>query len=85
MNKSGKRPMAETTVKAYRGSFDKHLSKWADVAVNALPIFEIATHLNELQNDKREAAQRAANVASSVIKWVGRVASVDRAQSAIIN
>lgn len=48
MNKSGKRPMADTTVKAYRGSFQKHLGRWADLPVDALPIFEIATHLNEL-------------------------------------
>lgn len=77
MNKSGKRSMADTTVSAYRGSFNKHLIRWADVPVDELPIFEIATHLNDLQNEKREAAQRAANVASSVIKWVGRVASID--------
>ncbi|PIE07822.1 MAG: hypothetical protein CSA74_05650 [Rhodobacterales bacterium] len=72
---SGKRPMSETTIRDYRGSFNRHLATWADILVDELPVFEMATHLNALQREKREAAQRAQNVASSVIRFVAGQAS----------
>ena len=75
--KSGRRVMAETTVRDYRGSFNTHLSKWADIPVDQLPIFEMAQHLNALQDEKPQAAQRAAAVASSIINHIARLASRD--------
>lgn len=74
---SGKRSMAESTIRDYRGSFKKHLGSWAHITVDELPVYEIASYLNELQAEKPEAAARAAAVAGSVIRFIGRVASRD--------
>lgn len=73
--KSGRRVMSETTVRDYRGSFNTHLKQWTDIPVDQLPIFEIAQHLNALQNEKPQAAQRASAVASSIINHIARLAS----------
>ena len=69
---SGKRAMGKTTARDYRGSFDCHLARWADVPVDKLPVFDISVHLDELQKTKRHAARRAAAVASSTIRFIAR-------------
>jgi hypothetical protein len=74
---SRKRPMSKTTVTNYRSSFRRYLSKWANVPVDALPIFEISSHLDTLQVTKPQAAQRAAGVVSAVVNHVAKVAKQD--------
>lgn len=46
---SGKRAMADTMVRDYRGSFNKHFARWADLPIDELPIFEMSNHLDALQ------------------------------------
>ena len=44
---SGRARMMEGTAYEYRGSFNKHLARWADVHVDELPILEINQYLRE--------------------------------------
>jgi integrase len=74
---SRKRPMSKTTITNYRSSFKRYLSKWANVPVDALPTFEISSHLDALQPTKPQAAQRAAGVVSAIVNHVAKVAKQD--------
>lgn len=71
---SRKRPMSKTTIVNYRSSFKRYLSKWADVPVDALPVFEITTTLNALQLEKPQAAQRASGLVSAILNHVSKMA-----------
>lgn len=76
-NITGKRPMSETTIADYRSSFKKHLKQWGDVAVDQLPVHAISNHLNLLQLEKPQAAQRAAGVLSTVLNFVSKSSKLD--------
>lgn len=71
---SNKRPMSKTTVTNYRSSFKLYLDQWGDVAVDALPTYEITTFLNSLQLEKPQAAQRASGLVSAIVNHVAKMA-----------
>ena len=73
---SGKARMLETTAHDYRLSFDKHLSAWADVQVDQLPILAINRHLNALQVEHPHAAHRAAAIAGAVVRFINKLVAL---------
>ncbi|MEP4194611.1 MAG: tyrosine-type recombinase/integrase [Aliishimia sp.] len=73
---SGRVRMMEGTAYEYRGSFNKHLTRWADVHVDELPILEINQYLNALQIDTPNAAHLAASVAGATVRFINRLCAL---------
>lgn len=73
---SGKSPMRADTAKEYRRCFDLHLSKWADMKIDALPTRNINQHLNALQRTTPHAAYRAHAVVGSTLRHACKVHAV---------
>ena len=73
---SGKDQMMETTACDYRNSFKNHLTRWADVHVNELPILQINQHLNGLQLKHPHAAQHASTLAGAVVRFINRLCAL---------
>jgi integrase len=68
--------MTEGTAYEYRGSFNKHLARWADMHVDELPILEINRYLNALQIDAPNAAHLAGSVAGVVVRFINRLCAL---------
>lgn len=73
---SGRARMLEDTAYEYRGSFNKHLERWADVHVDELPILEINQYLNGIQIDTPNAAHLAASVAGATVRFINRLCAL---------
>jgi integrase len=73
---SGRARMMEGTAYEYRGSFNKHLARWADVHVDELPILEINQYLNNLQIGTPNAAHLAASVAGATVRFINRLCAL---------
>lgn len=73
---SGRARMMEGTAYEYRGSFNKHLVRWADIHVDELPILEINQYLNALQIDTPNAAHLAGSVAGVVVRFINRLCAL---------
>jgi integrase len=73
---SGRARMMESTAYDYRMSFNKHLARWADARVDALPILEINQYLNNLQIDTPNAAHLAASVAGATVRFINRLCAL---------
>jgi len=73
---SGRARMMERTAYEYRGSFSKHLARWADVHVDELPILEINQYLNTLQIDTPNAAHLAGSVAGATVRFINRLCAL---------
>lgn len=73
---SGRARMMEGTAYEYRGSFNKHLARWADVHVDELPILEINQYLNALQIDTPNSAHLAGSVAGVVVRFINRLCAL---------
>ncbi|WP_240336734.1 hypothetical protein [Tropicibacter sp. Alg240-R139] len=73
---SGRARMMEGTAYEYRGSFNKHLARWADVHVDELPVLEINQYLNAMQIDTPNAAHLAASVAGATVRFINRLCAL---------
>ena len=73
---SGKAQMKQGTAYDYRNTFSNHLSRWADVPVNELPILEINQHLNNLQLEKAHAANHASCVAGATVRFINKLCAL---------